>query len=48
MGIEDGLVGQTAGVMTEVYKDALSPSVKPVGIVSGLLPRTVLVGGRSG
>lgn len=41
MGIGNELVGQTAGVMTEVYKDALSPSVKPVGTVLSLLPRTV-------
>ena len=32
---------QTGGVLTEVYKDALSPSVKPIGTMLSYLPRTI-------
>ena len=35
------MVEQLSGVATEVYKDSLSPSIKPVGTVLSLLPRTI-------
>lgn len=34
---------QTKGVATEIYKDALSPSVKPIGEILSLFPRTLRV-----
>ena len=41
MSVKDELAGQTSGVLTEVYKDIVQPSAKPVGTVASLLPRTV-------
>lgn len=35
------IVGETEGVLTEAYKDLLSPSVKPIGAMLSLLPRTI-------
>ena len=35
------LAGETEGVMTEVYKDVVSPSAKPIGIMMSYLPRTI-------
>ena len=35
------ILEQTNGVAVEIYKDALSPVVKPVGEILGFLPRTV-------
>lgn len=36
-----GILDKADGVLVEVYKDALSPVVKPVGEVLGFLPRTL-------
>lgn len=37
------VLDQTKGVATEVYKDALRPSVKPLGEILALFPRTLRV-----
>lgn len=37
------VLGQTKGVATEIYKDALSPSVKPLGEILALFPRTLRI-----
>jgi len=34
---------QSGGVLTEIYKDTLSPSLQPVGIMFSFLPRTIRV-----
>ena len=39
--IEKEILDQTKGVAVEVYKDALSPVVKPIGEILGFLPRTI-------
>jgi len=39
--IKQIVAGETEGVLTEVYKDLLSPTVKPVGTMLSLLPRTI-------
>lgn len=39
--IEKEILDQTKGVAVEVYKDALSPAVKPIGEILGFLPRTI-------
>ena len=38
------IVEQTEGVLTEVYKDLVSPSVQPIGIMLSYLPRTIRLG----
>ncbi len=38
---EKEILEQTKGVAVEVYKDALSPVVKPIGEILGFLPRTL-------
>lgn len=35
------MIKQTEGVLTEVYKDAVSPSIKPIGTMLSFLPRTI-------
>ena len=35
------ILEQAKGVAVEVYKDALSPVVKPIGEILGFLPRTI-------
>lgn len=35
------LVGQVDGVLTEMYKDTLSPSLKPLGEIMSFIPRTI-------
>ena len=35
------IVKQTEGVLTEAYKDVVSPSAQPIGAVLSLLPRTL-------
>lgn len=37
------ILDQTKGVAVEIYKDGLSPSVKPLGEVMSLLPRTIKI-----
>ena len=37
------VLDQTKGVATEIYKDALRPSVKPLGEILALFPRTLRV-----
>jgi mRNA-degrading endonuclease RelE of RelBE toxin-antitoxin system len=39
--IEKEILDQTKGVAVEVYKDALSPVVKPIGEILGFLPRSL-------
>ena len=39
--IEKEILEQTKGIAVEVYKDALSPAVKPIGEILGFLPRTI-------
>lgn len=39
--IEKEILEQTKGVAVEVYKDAVSPVVKPIGEILGFLPRTL-------
>ena len=39
--VEKEVLEQTKGVAVELYKDALSPAVKPLGEVLGFLPRTL-------
>jgi len=39
--IKSIIAGETEGVLTEAYKDLLSPSVKPIGTMLSLLPRTI-------
>jgi len=39
--IEKEILEQTKGVAVEVYKDALSPAIKPIGEILGFLPRTI-------
>lgn len=39
--IKKEILEQTKGVAVEVYKDAVSPIVKPVGEILGFLPRTI-------
>ena len=41
--ITKGINNKADGVLVEVYKDALSPAVKPIGEVLSFLPRTVKV-----
>ena len=41
--ITKGIIDKTDGVLVEVYKDALSPAVKPIGEILSILPRTVKV-----
>ena len=41
--ITKGIINKADGVLVEVYKDALSPAVKPIGEVLSFLPRTVKV-----
>lgn len=41
--ITKGFIDKTDGVLVEVYKDALSPAVKPIGEILSILPRTVKV-----
>ena len=38
------IVEQSEGVLQETYKDIVSPSAKPVGIMLSLLPRTIRLG----
>lgn len=38
------IIEQSEGVMEEIYKDLVSPSVKPVGTMLSLLPRTIRLG----
>ena len=35
------VLNQTKGVAVEVYKDALRPTIKPLGEIMGFLPRTL-------
>ena len=37
------VLNQTKGVAVEVYKDALRPTIKPLGEIMGFLPRTLKV-----
>lgn len=39
--ITKGLVDKADGVLVEVYKDAVSPIVKPIGEILGFLPRSL-------
>ena len=39
--IEKEILDQTKGVAVEIYKDALSPVVKPIGEILGFLPRSI-------
>lgn len=39
--ITKGIIDKADGVLSEVYKDAISPIVKPVGDILSFLPRTV-------
>lgn len=39
--IEKDIVDQSNGLAVEVYKDALSPIIKPIGEILGFLPRTI-------
>ena len=39
--ITKGIIDKADGVLVEVYKDAVSPIVKPVGEILGFLPRTL-------
>lgn len=39
--ISKEIADKTDGVLVEVYKDALSPTIKPIGEILGFLPRTV-------
>lgn len=39
--IEKEILEQTKGVAVEVYKDALKPSVLPIGAILSYLPRTI-------
>lgn len=41
--ITKGIIDKADGVFVEVYKDALSPAVKPIGEILSFLPRTVKV-----
>ena len=41
--ITKGIINKADGVLVEVYKDALSPVVKPIGEILSFLPRTVKV-----
>ena len=41
METEKEILEQIKGVAVEVYKDALSPAIKPIGEILGFLPRTV-------
>ena len=41
--ITKGIIDKADGVLVEVYKDALSPAVKPIGEILSFLPRTVKV-----
>ena len=41
--ITKGTIDKADGVLVEVYKDALSPAVKPIGEILSFLPRTVKV-----
>lgn len=38
------LITQAGGVLTEAYKDIISPSAKPIGSMLSLLPRTIRLG----
>lgn len=42
--ITKALVDQSEGVLQETYKDIVSPSAKPIGIMLSLLPRTIRLG----
>lgn len=39
--ITKGIVDKADGVLVEVYKDAASPLIKPIGEILGFLPRTL-------
>lgn len=39
--ITKGIVDKADGVLVEVYKDAVSPVIKPIGEILGFLPRTL-------
>ena len=38
------IIEQSEGVLQEVYKDLVSPSVKPIGTMLSFLPRTIRLG----
>lgn len=38
------LVKQSSGALTEAYKDLVSPTAEPVGVMLSLLPRTIRLG----
>jgi len=40
-GITKKIADEASGVLTEVYKDALSPSVQTVGVMLSYLPRSI-------
>lgn len=39
--ITKGILEQTKGVAVQVYNDAVSPVIKPIGEILGFLPRTI-------
>ena len=39
--IRKGIIDKADGVLVEVYKDAVSPVIKPIGEILGFLPRTL-------
>lgn len=39
--ITKGILDKADGVLVEVYKDAVSPVIKPIGEILGFLPRTL-------
>lgn len=39
--ITKGIIDKADGVLVEVYKDAVSPVIKPIGEILGFLPRTL-------
>lgn len=39
--ISKGIIDKADGVLVEVYKDAASPLIKPIGEILGFLPRTL-------
>ena len=42
--IEEKIIEQSSGVLTEAYKDIISPRAKQVGIMLSYLPRTIRLG----
>lgn len=42
--IKEKIIEQSSGVLTEAYKDVISPSAKPVGTMLSYLPRTIRLG----